>query len=425
MGNEASTPYEGSTEVLKGRDIPSIVKYMKSKKCKKVFVMLGAGVSTAAGIPDFRSPETGLYANLARLNLPYPEAVFEINYFRQNPLPFYTLARELYPGRFRPTLTHTFVKLLADHSYLDTCFTQNIDTLERQAGVPGDKIVEAHGSFADQHCIECHASCDSAKMKAAIEKGDIVRCVQCKGLVKPDIVFFGESLPPLFQRTVPRLREADLLFVIGTSLKVHPFASLTDLVPESCPRVLINMEPAGNIGSRPDDVVLLGRCDEVVRKLTRELGWENELDREWRKTEILVPLDTLEKGKVGGEKELVAESEKEKESVAAKHSEPEAAGDSEATVAKEEARVEAEVEKLTEQIAKTLDISRDVSESGGRSEDTKTVETKPPETSSSVMSTSVTGASAASLRGQLHERVTATPTPDPEGLKEQKEKEKL
>ncbi|TFK89725.1 NAD-dependent deacetylase sirtuin-2 [Polyporus arcularius HHB13444] len=417
MGNEASTPYEGSTEVLEGRDIPSIVKYMKSKKCKKVFVMLGAGVSTAAGIPDFRSPETGLYANLARLNLPYPEAVFEINYFRQNPLPFYTLARELYPGRFRPTLTHTFVKLLADHSYLDTCFTQNIDTLERQAGVPGDKIVEAHGSFADQHCIECHASCDSAKMKAAIEKGDIVRCEQCKGLVKPDIVFFGESLPPLFQRTVPRLREADLLFVIGTSLKVHPFASLTDLVPESCPRVLINMEPAGNIGSRPDDVVLLGRCDEVVRKLARELGWDNELDREWRKTEILVPLDTLRKGNTGSE-EIVAESEKE--AVAAKHTEPEAAGDSEAAVAKEEARVEAEVEKLTEQIAKTLDISRDVSESGGRSE---TVETKPPETSSSVMST-VTGASAASLRGQSHERVTSTPTPDPEGLKEQKEKEK-
>ncbi len=229
-------------------------------------------------------------------------------------------------------------------------------------------------------------------------------------------------MPPLFQRTVPRLREADLLFVIGTSLKVHPFASLTDLVPESCPRVLINMEPAGNIGSRPDDVVLLGRCDEVVRKLARELGWENELDREWRKTEIFVPLDTLEKGKVGGEKEIVAESEKE--AVAAKHSEPEGAGDSEAAVAKEEARVEAEVEKLTEQIAKTLDISRDVSESGGRSEDTKTVETKPPETSSSVMSTSVTGASAASLRGQSHERVTSTPTPDPEGLKEQKEKEK-
>ena len=90
------------------------------------------------------------------------------------------------------------MKLLANHSYLDTCFTQNIDTLERQANVPGEKIVEAHGSFADQHCIDCHAGCDGAKMKAAVEKGDIVRCDKCGGLVKPDIVFFGESVRALY-----------------------------------------------------------------------------------------------------------------------------------------------------------------------------------------------------------------------------------
>ncbi|KAI0712068.1 DHS-like NAD/FAD-binding domain-containing protein [Earliella scabrosa] len=312
MGNELSAPYEGPTEILEGRDVPSIAKYMKSKDCRKVFVMLGAGVSTAAGIPDFRSPGTGLYSNLQRLNLPYPEAVFEIKYFRQNPLPFYTLARELYPGRFRPTLTHTFVKLLADRALLDTCFTQNIDTLERQAGVPPERIVEAHGSFADQHCIECHRACHGAEMREAVARGEIVRCAACDGLVKPDIVFFGESLPPLFQQKVPRLREADLLFVIGTSLKVHPFASLTALVPESCPRVLINMEPAGDIGTRPDDVVLLGRCDEVVRELARELGWEAELDREWAKTELVSPLD-------GGKEETgAAEKVAEEDSLDAK-----------------------------------------------------------------------------------------------------------
>ena len=108
--------------------------------------------------------------------------------------PVFSLTRELYPGRFRPTLTHTFVKLLADHALLDTCFTQNIDTLERQARVPAGKIVEAHGSFAAQHCIECRAAFDGARMRAAVEKGDIVRCAACDGLVKPDIVFFGESV---------------------------------------------------------------------------------------------------------------------------------------------------------------------------------------------------------------------------------------
>lgn len=108
----------------------------------------GAGISTSAGIPDFRSPDTGLYANLARLNLPYPEAVFDIAFFRNNPEPFYALAQELYPGKFRPTITHSFTHLLHQKGLLLKLFTQNIDCLEREAGVPGDKIIEAHGSFA-------------------------------------------------------------------------------------------------------------------------------------------------------------------------------------------------------------------------------------------------------------------------------------
>ncbi len=108
----------------------------------------------------------------------------------------YTLARELYPGRYRPTLTHTFVKLLSDRDLLHTCFTQNIDTLERQAGIPAEKLVEANGSFASQRCIDCKKEYDSTRMREAIEKGEIVVCDKesCGGLVKPDIVFFGESV---------------------------------------------------------------------------------------------------------------------------------------------------------------------------------------------------------------------------------------
>ena len=74
--------------------------------------------------------------------------MFSIDYFRSNPLPFYTLAHELYPGKFRHTIAHSFVKLLWEKGLLLKLFTQNIDCLEREAGVPGDKIVEAHGSFA-------------------------------------------------------------------------------------------------------------------------------------------------------------------------------------------------------------------------------------------------------------------------------------
>ena len=108
----------------------------------------------------------------------------------------YTLAHELAPGRYKPTLTHTFIRLLAEKGRLHTCFTQNIDTLERKAGVPPEKIVEAHGSFADQHCIDCGAPYPDDKMRDAIAKKEIARCERkkCRGLVKPDIVFFGESV---------------------------------------------------------------------------------------------------------------------------------------------------------------------------------------------------------------------------------------
>ena len=81
--------------------------------------------------------------------------MFSLQYFRQDPEPFYTLAQSLYPGTFKPTLTHTFIRLLQDKSILLRCFTQNIDTLERMAGVVHDNIVEAHGSFAESRCIDC------------------------------------------------------------------------------------------------------------------------------------------------------------------------------------------------------------------------------------------------------------------------------
>lgn len=194
------------------------------------------------------------------------------------------------------------MKLLADKKLLRKCFTQNIDTLERRAGVPTDKVVEAHGSFATHRCIECKTPFSDEEMKRVVEAGTIPHCVQCDGLVKPDIVFFGEAvsllivncidpsseqasqLPEIFHRSLPALQLADLLIVIGTSLVVHPFASLVDMVPPECPRVLINMEPAGGIGRKKNDLELLGKCDEIIRQLADELGWGDELDNAWAAT---------------------------------------------------------------------------------------------------------------------------------------------
>lgn len=249
--------------------------------------MTGAGISTSAGIPDFRSPDTGLYANLARLDLPYAEAVFDIGYFRKNPLPFYALAHELYPGKYRPTLTHSFINLLHKKGRLLKLFTQNIDCLEREAGLPGELIVEAHGSFANQRCIECKTEYPEDQMKQKIADRDVPRCINkiCNGLVKPDIVFFGEALPESFHTNRSLPATADLAIVLGTSLTVQPFASLPSFVSEETPRVLINLERVGGLGSRPDDVLLLGDCDDGVRKFADAMGWRDELEAMWAETD--------------------------------------------------------------------------------------------------------------------------------------------
>ena len=227
-----------------------------------------------------------MYANLARLNLPYAEAVFDIAYFRRNPLPFYTLAHELYPGKYQPTISHSFISLLNKKGRLLKLFTQNIDCLEQEAGVPSDKIVYAHGSFATQRCIECETEYPGDRMKEMVQKMEVPHCIRksCNGLVKPDIVFFGEALPESFHRNRSLPAKADLAIVMGTSLTVQPFASLPSFVREETPRVLLNFEQVGGLGSRADDVLLLQDCDQGVRKFADALGWREELEQEWAKT---------------------------------------------------------------------------------------------------------------------------------------------
>lgn len=150
--------------------------------------------SLAAGIPDFRSPETGLYSNLAQYNLPYAEAIFDIGYFLQRPEAFFALAKEIYPGNYHPTITHYFFVLMHKKGLLKRLFTQNVDTLERQAGLPGDMLVEAHGSFATAHCLNCRQDFQAEELRPRIAKGEVLRChkEQCKktmkGLIKSDIV---------------------------------------------------------------------------------------------------------------------------------------------------------------------------------------------------------------------------------------------
>uniref|UniRef100_A0AAQ5YZE5 NAD-dependent protein deacetylase n=1 Tax=Amphiprion ocellaris TaxID=80972 RepID=A0AAQ5YZE5_AMPOC len=273
----SSTLGLGSAEkVLDELTLDGVARYINSGKCKNIICMVGAGISTSAGIPDFRSPGTGLYANLQKYNLPYPEAIFQIDYFKKHPEPFFALAKELYPGQFKPTICHYFMKMLKDKGVLRRCYTQNIDTLERVAGLEGEDLIEAHGTFYTSHCVSfcCRKEYNLDWMKEKIFSDDIPKCDKCSSLVKPDIVFFGENLPVRFFTSMKMdFPRCDLLIIMGTSLQVQPFARQVSL------HCSINhfyffrgMDFDSDKAYR--DVAHISTCDDGCLALADLLGWK-------------------------------------------------------------------------------------------------------------------------------------------------------
>lgn len=234
--------------VLGGTTLEDLGRYIVQHDVRRILVLIGAGASVAAGIPDFRSPNTGLYAKLGKYGLRDPSDAFSISLLRESPSVFYTIANEmnLWPGSYRPTAVHFFVKLLSDEGRLLRCCTQNIDGLERAAGVPDEQLVEAHGSFSSASCIDCHRPFDIQRNRAEAQRGSISHCDVCCGIVKPDVVFFGEQLPDRFFHVLGEdTQAAELVIIVGTSLQVRPFALLPLRVGPTIPRVLINMERVG------------------------------------------------------------------------------------------------------------------------------------------------------------------------------------
>ncbi|RNA26308.1 NAD-dependent deacetylase sirtuin-2 isoform X1 [Brachionus plicatilis] len=271
---------------LKSLDLAGFAEYMKS--CSNIIIMNGAGISTSVGIPDFRSPGTGLYDNLQKYNLPTPQSIFELDYFVKNPEPFFTLSRELMPSNFKPSITHYFQKLLVKKNMVRKIYTQNIDNLELMAGISNDKIIHAHGSFRTGHCLECGAEYSMKWMKDKLDIESILYCEkeECSGgLVKPDIVFFGECLPTEFLNFRQDFSECDCLIVMGTSLKVAPFSRLPLAVKIDCPKLLINRDLVGEWERYVVDqdknyrfVAELNECDAACLKLAKLLGLDKELN---------------------------------------------------------------------------------------------------------------------------------------------------
>jgi NAD-dependent deacetylase len=198
-------------------------------------VLTGAGVSVPSGIPDFRTPGTGLWEKVD------PMEVAHIDVFRRDPDRFW----HFYGNRFatlddkRPNRAHEAIAELERRGLIRGVITQNIDRLHRKAG--SQRIVEVHGSIEWSVCLSCNAREPVSRVLEKLEAGlAMPRCDACETPLKPDVVLFGEFLPEQAMSDAYALAsEADLMLAIGSSLEVYPVASLPGVTLEAGGRLAL------------------------------------------------------------------------------------------------------------------------------------------------------------------------------------------
>lgn len=190
-----------------------------------VVALTGAGISVPSGIPDFRSPVTGMWANVN------PMEVAHVDVWRRDPQRFWSFYGDRF-ARLRgiePNDAHRALVTLERRGALDVVLTQNIDTLHARAG--SRDVVELHGSIAGCHCPDCGGRAPLREVLRLIDDADdgVPRCPACAGVLKPDVVLFGDLLPEVaVARAETAARSADLLLCIGSSLEVWPVAGLPE-----------------------------------------------------------------------------------------------------------------------------------------------------------------------------------------------------
>jgi NAD-dependent deacetylase len=200
-----------------------------------VIALTGAGISVPSGIPDFRSPGTGLWENVD------PMEVAHIDVFRSDPERFW----HFYGKRFqslegkRPNRAHEALARMERAGLLDAVITQNIDRLHARAG--SRELIEVHGTIAHSSCLRCGVRYPLAEVRErqAADRGGVPRC-DCDAALKPDVVLFGEYLPvDAIERAQRLALGADLMLCIGSSLEVYPVAQLPELTLSSGGKIAI------------------------------------------------------------------------------------------------------------------------------------------------------------------------------------------
>ncbi len=206
------------------------------EKSRRIVFFGGAGVSTASGIPDFRSPD-GLYAG--DFDGLTPEMILSKSFFYLHPARFFAFYRRrmVYPDA-RPNAAHLKLYEWERQDKLRGIVTQNIDGLHKLAG--NRRVYEIHGSVHDNACMDCGAA---YPLQAVLEAADIPRCPKCGGVIKPSVVLYGEAPDKYVCMGATReISGADTLIVAGTSLSVEPAASFLEYFSGKN-LVVINREP--------------------------------------------------------------------------------------------------------------------------------------------------------------------------------------
>ena len=250
--------------MLTAQDIATTAKWLHNAQYPVAFT--GAGISTPSGIPDFRSPSSGMWESAD------PMKVASIYGFRHNPQAFYDWVRPLTTKTIqaKPNPAHLALYHLEQIGKLEAIVTQNIDMLHTEAG--NSTIYELHGHLREATCINCFHIYDGKPiLEKFLDDGKVPHCPECNGVIKPNVILFGEQLPIIqFQNAKKAARNCDFMLVVGSSLEVAPASDIPALAKQCGAKVVIvNLEPT--VMDNMADMVIHGDAAEILPAIVHSL----------------------------------------------------------------------------------------------------------------------------------------------------------
>jgi NAD-dependent deacetylase len=255
--------------------IPSIESLLSAadliRRAQNVVVLTGAGISTPSGIPDFRSHKTGMWDHVD------PNEVASIYAFRHHPEAFFEWVRPLTRQilQAQPNPAHIALAQLEEQGIVRALITQNIDMLHTRAG--SRTIYEVHGHLREATCVECFRIFPfESFITPFVETGAMPRCLICNGVLKPNVILFGEALPiRIITAAQKAARECDVLIVVGSSLEVAPASELPQIaLAHGAKLILINYDET--FIDDQADVVLHDDVAQVLPRLVQMIKTTSE-----------------------------------------------------------------------------------------------------------------------------------------------------